>query len=813
MTIQRKRVAKRLASGLLAGAMALGGLAISGGTASAVTPASPSTNRLGGSDRYATSVALANAYNASPTHVVVVSGENWADGLAAAPYASMMSAPIVLVGSDSLPGAVRDYFLVKNTSITGVTIIGGTSAVSDGVKDAIAAVLDTTDTITRISGADRYATMKAVATATSGANKVLDAADNLIIASGTSYADALSAAGWAFNGEFPILLTGSSALGADAASVVGSWLALPGSGRVILVGGTSVLSDQIIEDLVVLGVPYASITRIAGADRYATNTALNSYLYAGADTAYKGERVALINGAGFADALAAAPFLGKEDGNANAVHAVMVNDGIPAGAAGLVGTLAGTRAGVATAVASSALQSLYSIGGTSAVSEAVRTGVIAAAQAAGDVTTSIASCGEGATSVTVTFGKGAGAVDLEAIDNSIANFTINGVSLSGSETATATDVDGDGTKESIVLASLTALTAGQSVGFVGKTEAQTTNGRNLSAATCVVADDATAPTISVEVEPNAGGVFYLQASEPITGFSAFTDLSGVTLSAAGATCAAADTLTVTGGPTLFKAVISDADGDAGNNGACVITAADTFTIDVDNAGTDITDIAGNAVAADLAVTVGAADATAPSVTATYTCAAKTAGATALADAAGIVNVTGPKGAATNAYKVFYVNQRGRNVPSVVVDDAAKTITVTVDKFFHNIGDVINAFTEQTTGWSAAKTASGANSNLLAASLFAATTGVAVSTGNDGCSVTVIASEKTSALTVASPALNGISLGAVTAVGAAATPTSSTYTLNTDPAVVLGAGVVTVTVTATDIGGTSTTVTITATPAS
>ena len=59
MNYQRKRVAKRLASGLLAGALALGGLAISGGTASANTPSSPSTNRIAGADRYETAVAIA----------------------------------------------------------------------------------------------------------------------------------------------------------------------------------------------------------------------------------------------------------------------------------------------------------------------------------------------------------------------------------------------------------------------------------------------------------------------------------------------------------------------------------------------------------------------------------------------------------------------------------------------------------------------------------------------------------------------------------------------------------------------------------
>ena len=68
MIIQRKRVAKRLASGLLAGALALGGLAISG--ASPVSANAPTTARYSGLDRYSTSVEIARAIEsgAGPPH-------------------------------------------------------------------------------------------------------------------------------------------------------------------------------------------------------------------------------------------------------------------------------------------------------------------------------------------------------------------------------------------------------------------------------------------------------------------------------------------------------------------------------------------------------------------------------------------------------------------------------------------------------------------------------------------------------------------------------------------------------------------------
>ncbi len=798
MSNQRKRVAKRLASGLLAGALALGGLAISGGTASAVTPASPSTNRLGGSDRYATSVALANAYAAAPTHVVVASGESWADGLAASAYASLKSAPILLVGQNTLPGAVRDYFLVKNTSITGVTIIGGTAAVSDSVKTAIASVLDVSDTITRVAGATRYGTMAAVATTAS----VFDANDSLFIASGESFADALSVSGWASNQEWPIILTPGSALGAEATAVVTAAVTA-GVTRVYLIGGTSVLSEKIVEDLVLLGVTYDKITRLAGADRYATNTAVNTALYASADTAYKGERVALINGASYADALASAPFLGKEDANGNAVHSVMVNAGVPAGAQALVGTLAGTRGGAATAVASSALQQLWVVGGTSAVSEEVKTAVSNLAQSTTDKTGIIASCPEGATGFSVFFGDGADDVDLGILVKG--DFTANGVSLSNAnDSVTPADADGDTINDSILVTVNGGLVAGTTYGFVGKTEVQTTNGRDLNAVSCTVLDDTTGPTITgIEVEPNASGLFYVTTSEKVAGLNAFADFAGTTLAATGE-----DIATVTPiSDTLYKVQIGDdADADttvdAGEEVA--IAAADTITVAVSN----VTDVAGNALQAAFTVTVGVADATAPGVTATYSCTATTVGATTVADGVGVLDFTGPKGAATNAWKVTVVNQRGINVPKVAVDSSAKTVTVTIDRFYQDLGDIINAFVEQAagSGWAASLTAGAGAADTPAAAMFAAT-GLVVSGGNDACTITAVANEKVTALTIGSPALNGVALGAMTVVGAAATPVSSTYSFNTNPTVVLDAGTVSATITATDIGGASVTVTI------
>ena len=132
MTIQRKRVAKRLASGLLAGALALGGLAISG--ASPVSANAPTTARYSGLDRYSTSVEIARAIGSGHTSVVIASGQdaNLADALGA----SALNVPILLANADGLPGSVANYLsnpgnVAANATFT---IVGGASAVGSTVE-------------------------------------------------------------------------------------------------------------------------------------------------------------------------------------------------------------------------------------------------------------------------------------------------------------------------------------------------------------------------------------------------------------------------------------------------------------------------------------------------------------------------------------------------------------------------------------------------------------------------------------------------------------------------------------------------------
>jgi peptidoglycan-N-acetylglucosamine deacetylase len=153
--------------------------------------------RLAGTHRYATSGEVARATVAlgtSPDRVVVVSGEGYADALAAGPLAVGGRMPILLVGSDGGPRLAQQ---VAALGAQEVWVVGGQGAVPDSVLHGLPSVH-------RIAGPDRAST--SAGAATWGRGLGLDGWPTLV--SGDSYADGLSAgvlAGAAARG--PLLLS------------------------------------------------------------------------------------------------------------------------------------------------------------------------------------------------------------------------------------------------------------------------------------------------------------------------------------------------------------------------------------------------------------------------------------------------------------------------------------------------------------------------------------------------------------------------------------------------------------------------------
>jgi putative cell wall-binding protein len=111
--------------------------------------------------------------------------------------------------------------------------MGGTGSISDGVVSALAAYAPT---VTRVSGADRYATAVSLSAATtaSGVSRVY-------LASGTSFPDGLAAGPIAGMRGAPLLLVPPDYV----PSSVASELERLNPGAVVVVGGTGVIGDAV----------------------------------------------------------------------------------------------------------------------------------------------------------------------------------------------------------------------------------------------------------------------------------------------------------------------------------------------------------------------------------------------------------------------------------------------------------------------------------------------------------------------------------------------------------------------------------------
>lgn len=213
-----------------------------------------SATRLSGPDRWTTSAAVAHAAPASAS-AVLVSGydEHLIDGVAAAPLAGSLDAPLLLV-SNSLPTAVRSELVARG--VRSVYVVGGPSAVPDAIVTQLQGM---GITVTRLAGADRYATAAAVARRMTLTSKAV-----LVAAGDTaSLADALAGAAAGAASGRPVLLTRGTAVPEVTLAAIRD-LGITGSS---CIGGPSVLSETVR-----LALPKCA--RQAGADRYATAVAL-----------------------------------------------------------------------------------------------------------------------------------------------------------------------------------------------------------------------------------------------------------------------------------------------------------------------------------------------------------------------------------------------------------------------------------------------------------------------------------------------------------------------------------------------------------
>jgi putative cell wall-binding protein len=254
------------------------------------------TERLGGADRYLTSVAVSTRTfpEGGVPVVYLASGAGFADALAAGPAAAKDGGALLLTRPDGLPPAVAAE--LARLAPGRVVVAGGPAALSETVVAQVRATLGPDVPIERAAGADRYGTAAALVERAFGAPERL-----VFLASGAGFADALAAGGVAAALGAPILLTRPDRL--PPATALALRRLRPE--RVVIAGGPASVTPAVAAAVAALG---PSVERVGGADRFATAANLAARFLPDATT------VLAASGLGFADALAAIPLAGRLGG-------------------------------------------------------------------------------------------------------------------------------------------------------------------------------------------------------------------------------------------------------------------------------------------------------------------------------------------------------------------------------------------------------------------------------------------------------------------------------------------------------------------
>jgi putative cell wall-binding protein len=178
------------------------------------------TVRVGGSDRYATAVAVANVLGGRTT-VFLATGINFPDALSAGPAAAHTGGVVLLTDGSSMPSITRSYL---NAHVGTVYAVGGPAAAADG--GAI-----------RVVGADRNSTAAVVA------STFFPAPLTLGIASGATFADAMSGGAYLARLGGPILLTYPTSLPASTSNYLSAVRSSLASSS--LFGGSAAISTGV----------------------------------------------------------------------------------------------------------------------------------------------------------------------------------------------------------------------------------------------------------------------------------------------------------------------------------------------------------------------------------------------------------------------------------------------------------------------------------------------------------------------------------------------------------------------------------------
>ncbi|WP_313479386.1 cell wall-binding repeat-containing protein [Microbacterium sp.] len=250
-----------------------------------------------GLDRFATAARVSSrAYQAQgAASAFITDGTTFPDALSAAAAAGRAGAPVLLTRPTSLREPTRQE--LTRLGADRAFIAGGDGAVNGDVQRRIAEI--TTGGVIRLAGPDRYATAAAAST-------LWGSAATVYLASGLDFPDALAGAAAAGSKDSPVLLTRGDSLPDETARA----LARLRPAKIVVLGGTGVISDAVVESAVAATGVSTATQRLGGINRYMTAIAVSKATFptAGVPAVY------IASGLSFPDALAGAAAAGHRGG-------------------------------------------------------------------------------------------------------------------------------------------------------------------------------------------------------------------------------------------------------------------------------------------------------------------------------------------------------------------------------------------------------------------------------------------------------------------------------------------------------------------
>lgn len=230
--------------------------------------------RIAGVHRYHTAMNIAESAFTKCDRAVLVSGDNFADALTAGNLAD--HAPILLSEKEGISqGTVNTMYAL---GVKEVVIIGGEKSVPKSVEERLK---KENLKVIRIAGRNRYETSTKLAKQLKAKNK-----DNVVLANGEKFADALSAAPYAVQKKQTLVLTDGKTLPKDVKA----------QDVKAIIGGEKSVNIKGLD----------KVQRISGKNRYETSLKVLKHMN-------KTQSAVIADGRDYPDALAAAPYAVKKN--------------------------------------------------------------------------------------------------------------------------------------------------------------------------------------------------------------------------------------------------------------------------------------------------------------------------------------------------------------------------------------------------------------------------------------------------------------------------------------------------------------------